>query len=200
MVFLKNGPAFGETLSVFGEKVWLRPPNSFDYAAWAELRARSRDHLVPWEPKWSRDELSRPSFRRRLRHYQRELREDLGYAFFIYRRADDALVGGVTLSNVRRGVAQTASLGYWMGEPYVRRGYMSDAVAAATQFAFAEINLHRVEAACLQNNFASQKVLERNGFVREGLARKYLKINGAWQDHLLFALLVDEHESGEGST
>lgn len=198
MVFLKSGPTFGESFSVFGREIWLRPPNSFDYAAWAELRARSRDHLTPWEPKWARDELSRSSFRRRLRHYQRELRDDLGYAFFIFRRGDDELVGGITLSNVRRGVAQVASLGYWMGAPYLRRGYMSDAVATAGAFAFQDLMLHRVEAACLPSNVASQRVLERNGFIKEGLARKYLKIDGVWQDHLLYALLSDDPKQGEG--
>ena len=126
------------------------------------------------------------------------MRDDLGYAFFIFRRSDDVLLGGITLSNVRRGVAQVGSLGYWMGEPFVRRGYMSDAVAAIGQFAFHDLTLHRVEAACLPCNEASQKVLLRNGFVQEGLARKYLKINGVWQDHLLFALLADDGDAGEG--
>ena len=197
MAFLKNTPSFSEALSIFGREVWLRPPNSFDYGAWAELRARSREHLTPWEPKWTTDELTRYSYRRRLRHYQRELREDLGYAFFIFRRVDDELVGGITLSNVRRGVAQVASLGYWIGAPYVCRGYMTDAVAAVTSFAFQDLLLHRVEAACLPDNVASQKVLDRNGFVHEGLARRYLKINGEWQDHLLYACLADDQQPQE---
>lgn len=195
MVFLRSNPSFGDTFTISGRKTWLRPPVGYDYSAWAELRARSRDHLIPWEPQWSRDELSRSSFRRRLRHYQRELREDLGYAFFIFRRADDVLLGGITLSNVRRGVAQVGSLGYWIGEPYICQGYMTDAVAAITTFAMQDLMLHRVEAACLPANVPSQKVLERNGFLNEGLARKYLKINGQWQDHLLYALLAEDHRA-----
>ena len=86
-----------------------------DYAAWAELRAASREHLAAWEPLWPRDELTRGAFRRRLRHYAREQREDLGYAFFVLDDRTDLLFGGLTLSNVRRGVTQAASLGYWLG-------------------------------------------------------------------------------------
>jgi len=164
-----------------------------DYVAWAEVRQRSRDHLVPWEPAWARDELTRPAFRRRVRHYQRELREDLGYAFFIFDDRDDALIGGLTLSNVRRGVTQAAALGYWLGAPYVRRGYMTESVSAVATFAFDKLRLHRLEAACLPHNAASIGVLERSGFLREGRARRYLKINGVWQDHLLFARLSDDY-------
>ncbi len=197
MVFSRSGPALTENLSLLGRKIWLRPPSSFDYGQWAELRARSREHLTPWEPLWARDELSRSAFRRRLRHYQRDLREDHGYAFFIFTRDDDALAGGITLSNVRRGVAQTASLGYWIGAPYNGLGFMTDAVETVCAFAFEELMLHRVEAACLPTNKGSQKVLERNGFRHEGMARDYLKINGVWQDHLLFALLAEDLNSAE---
>ena len=163
-----------------------------DYAAWAELRAHSRAHLTPWEPVWPRDELTRSAFRRRVRHYQREAREDLGYAFLIFRETDDRLLGGLTLSNVRRGVTQAAVLGYWLGLPFVRRGYMTEAVAAIVRFAFDELRLHRLEAATMPVNHASIRVLERNGFRREGLARRLLKINGVWQDHVLYALLAEE--------
>jgi ribosomal-protein-alanine N-acetyltransferase len=168
-----------------------------DYAEWAELRALSREHLVPWEPQWTRDELSRSAYRRRLRHYQREMREDQGYAFFIFRALDGVLIGGLTLSHVRRGVSQAASLGYWIGAPHVRRGYMSEGVAVVLCYAFDDLRLHRLEAACLPDNKASMRVLERNGFEREGLARRYLKINGMWQDHVLFAKLSDAQPAGE---
>jgi hypothetical protein len=113
---------------VRGREVYLRQPAMGDYVAWAELRALSRQHLTVWEPLWTRDELARSAFRRRLRQYQREMREDQGYAFLIFREADAALLGGLTISNVRRGVAQSASVGYWLGLPHVRRGYMTDAV------------------------------------------------------------------------
>ena len=192
MAFLKTGFGSEYNLSVRGQGVWLRAPAMADYAQWAELRALSRDHLRPWEPQWARDELTRSAFRRRLRHYAREARDDHGYAFLIFRSADHLLVGGLTVSNVRRGVSQSASLGYWLGLPFVGRGHMTSAVRAATRFCFEDLGLHRVEAACLPVNTPSIRVLQRSGFTQEGLARRYLKINCVWQDHLLFACLIDD--------
>ncbi len=170
-------------------RVVLRTPQMADYPAWAELRAASREFLTPWEPLWSNDELSRASFRRRVRHYLRDLREDVGYALFIFSATGGALVGGLTLCNVRRGVTQSCTLGYWVGAKYARQGYMTAAVHAVVPFVFDSLELHRLEAACLPTNTASIKLLEKTGFRREGLARRYLRINGVWQDHLLYALL-----------
>jgi ribosomal-protein-alanine N-acetyltransferase len=175
--------------------VFLRHPLMQDYGPWAELRAASRAHLTPWEPLWTRDELTRSNFRRRLRQYHREVRDDLGYAYLIFRETDARLIGGLNLSNVRRGVAQAASLGYWMGAPFAGQGLMTDAVRTIVPFAFDVLRLHRLEAACLPSNAASQRVLEKAGFTREGRARRYLKINGQWQDHDLFAILQDDPRS-----
>lgn len=183
---------------VRGGGLMLRAPAMSDYPSWAELRSESRQHLEPWEPAWSADELTRWAFRRRLRHYQREQRDDQGYAFFIVRESNDCLLGGITLSNVRRGVTQAASLGYWLGEPFVGHGHMTAAVRLATNFAFDELRLHRIEAACMLSNTASMSVLGRAGFTREGLARRYLRICGVWQDHAQFALLCDDHRSSAG--
>ena len=171
------------------ERVMLRTPQMSDYPAWAELRASSREFLVPWEPRWAMDELTRASFRRRVRHYQRDLSEDIGYALFIYSVATGGLVGGVTLCNVRRGVTQSCTLGYWIGAQYAQQGYMTAAVRAVVPYVFDSLDLHRLEAACLPTNTASMRLLEKTGFKREGLARRYLRINGGWQDHLLYALL-----------
>ena len=171
------------------DRVVLRTPQMSDYPAWVELRAASREFLTPWEPLWSNDELSRASFRRRVRHYLRDLREDVGYALFIFSATSEALVGGLTLCNVRRGVTQSCTLGYWVGANFARQGYMTAAVRAVVPFVFDSLELHRLEAACLPTNAASIKLLEKTGFKREGLARRYLRINGVWQDHLLYALL-----------
>ena len=191
MAFLRSSHGFDHAAAIRGDGVWMRPPMASDYVGWAELRHLSRAHLTPWEPQWTADELSRASFKLRLRHYAREAREDQGYAYFIYRFGDDALLGGLTLSGVKRGVSQSASLGYWMGLPYLRRGYMRAAVAAITSYGHDSLRLHRIEAACLPWNAASIRVLESSGFVREGLAREFLKIDGQWQDHLLYARLAD---------
>ena len=183
---------FSEPLpSVIGEGIILRTPQMTDYADWAALREASREFLTPWEPTWPPDELSRAAFRRRIRRYAEDLRTDQGYAFLIIRSSDQALVGGLTLANIRRGVAQAASLGYWTGLPFVRRGYMTAAVRAVMPFTFNALHLHRLEAACIPSNIASIRLLENTGFVREGYAREYLCINGTWQDHLLYARLKD---------
>lgn len=177
--------------SVAGEGVLLRMPQATDYADWTALREASRDFLLPWEPTWPADDLSRSAFRRRIRRYAEDLRTDQGYAFLIIRSSDSALVGGLTLANIRRGVAQAGSLGYWMGQPFARQGYMTAAVRAIIPFAFATLRLHRIEAACIPTNAGSIRLLEKTGFVREGYAREFLCINGIWQDHLLYGRLKD---------
>jgi ribosomal-protein-alanine N-acetyltransferase len=177
--------------SVAGEGVLLRIPQAPDYADWTALREESRDFLTPWEPTWPADDLSRSAFRRRIRRYSEDLRTDQGYAFLIIRSSDNTLVGGLTLANIRRGVAQAGSIGYWMGRPFVRQGYMTAAVRAIIPFAFASLRLHRLEAACIPSNAGSIRLLEKTGFVREGYAREYLCINGIWQDHLLYGRLKD---------
>jgi ribosomal-protein-alanine N-acetyltransferase len=176
---------------VAGNGVLLRIPQAPDYADWTALREGSRDFLTPWEPTWPADDLSRSAFRRRIRRYSEDLRTDQGYAFLIIRTSDNTLVGGLTLANIRRGVAQAGSIGYWMGRPFVRQGYMTAAVRAIIPFAFASLRLHRLEAACIPTNAGSIGLLEKTGFVREGYAREYLCINGIWQDHLLYGRLKD---------
>lgn len=195
MAFLRSIPGIDVESEIHGSTVTLRHPAMADYAAWAQLRALSREHLAPWEPQWSRDELSRSAFRRRLRQYQREVREDQGYAFLIFKGAGSVLLGGLTISNVRRGVAQTASVGYWIGQPHAGKGHMSEALRAVLPFAFGTLALNRLEAACLPHNAASARVLIKGGFQREGTARRYLKINGTWQDHDLYGLLHDDARS-----
>lgn len=175
-----------------GASVYLRAPSLSDYPQWADLREDSRAFLAPWEPTWPADDLTRAAFKRRIKRYQREVREDLGYPFFIFRSGTDDLVGGVTLSNVRRGVTQACSLGYWMGERYAGAGRMSEAVSVLLPYAFDQLRLHRIEAASMPNNARSIRLLEKVGFQREGFARRYLLIDGRWQDHVLFALLAED--------
>lgn len=179
-------------LSLEGDGVRLRPPRPNDFGAWSVLREQSRDFLQPWEPSWPADDLTRPAFRRRLAAYARDLESGSGYALLVFRSADEVLVGGVSLSNVRRGVAQTCSLGYWAGEPFAGRGYTTAAVSRVVAFAYGDLGLHRVEAACIPENLASRRVLQKTGFENEGRARAYLKINGVWADHLLFGRVRDE--------
>lgn len=192
MAFLRSVPPPSPPGALRGQAVLIRPPNANDFSQWALLRSESRRFLAPWEPVWPADELSRLAFRRRIRRYQREARDGSGYPFFVFSVDGTLLLGGLTLSHVQRGVTQSCSLGYWMGERYAGRGHMTDAVRVALSFAFDALRLHRVEAACLPHNAASVRLLEKVGFSREGYARRYLCIDGRWQDHLLFAIVSDD--------
>jgi len=182
--------SFSEPIpAVAGDGVYLRAPQSGDHAEWAALREVSRAFLTPWEPTWPSDDLTRSAFRRRLKRYAEDQRSDLAYAFLIFRADSNALVGGLTLANIRRGVAQAGSIGYWTGAPFARHGYMTAAVRALIPFCFDTLRLHRLEAACIPTNAPSIRLLEKTGFTREGYAREYLCINGIWQDHLLYGRL-----------
>ncbi len=176
-----------------GDNVYLRMPMMRDFDEWAALREKSRFFLEPWEPRWAPDELSRSAFRYRLKRYRNEFEQGVGMAFFLFETASDTMVGGLTLSNIRRGVAQTGSIGYWMGEPYAGRGMMLDALRLVIPYAFEGLRLHRLEAACIPDNNRSVGLLEKAGFQREGLLKSYLRINGTWRDHYLYALVAEEH-------
>lgn len=172
--------------------LYLRAPQASDHAAWAVLRIESREFLTPWEPTWNEDDLTRTSFRLRAKRAAREISTDEAYSLFIFETGTETLIGGLTLGLIRRGVAQACTLGYWMGRRHAGRGHMTEAVRGAVRFAFSDLALHRVEAACLPNNEPSRRLLERVGFQHEGLARAYLKINGNWADHLLYAALSSD--------
>jgi len=178
-----------------GGKVYLRSPVERDWRAYVEVRAASRKFLEPWEPTWPPDALGREAYFRRLNRYAADWRDGVGHSFFIFGNDDDALLGGISMSNVRHGVAQCGTLGYWIGEPHARQGYMNEALWLIIEFCFGQLGLHRIEAACLRHNEASQKLLQRADFTQDGYARKYLKIRGEWQDHLLYSLLAEDHKS-----
>lgn len=200
VLFRLAGGVYYREKPIRGEGVYLRGSEMRDFEEWAALRERSRAFLTPWEPVWPAGDLTRASFRSRVRRHTEEWARDEAYAFFVFRESDDALLGGLTLGNVRRGVAQTATLGYWMGEPYAGKGYMTRAARAALDWAFGRQGLHRVEAACLPTNVASMRLLKRVGFTQEGYARAYLNINGEWRDHLLFAMLDSDPRPGPRSS
>lgn len=179
---------------LIGQRLYLRLPQPQDYAEWAALRRESHDFLQPWEPTWPKDDLTRNGYRRRLKRYSRDIKDRSAYTFFVFQQNSNRIVGGIGLGNIRQGITKSGSLGYWMGAPYARQGYMTEAVRAIYEFAFVQLGLHRVEAACLPTNEASKKLLLSLGFSWEGQARQYLKINGVWRDHLLFALLAGDVE------
>ena len=191
MSLFKAGSSSQSTYLLNAERVYLRTPQFSDYAQWADLRLRSHHFLQPWEPTWPVDDLTKVAFRKRIRRYNLLLRDRTHYPFFLFSRRSDQLLGGINLSNVRRGVAQTATVGYWMGEPFAGNGYMREAVQRLCHFSFEQLNLHRLEAACLPTNETSKALLTKCGFSQVGYAPSYLLINGEWQDHILFGKIRD---------
>lgn len=170
------------------ERMVLRLPAHSDYAAWTSLRETSRDFLTPWEPVWAPDHLSRKSFTNRVYWAARASKAGTALPLFLVRR-DGVLVGAITLDNIRRGPAQSGTIGYWIGQPFARQGYMREAIGALVHHAFTTMDLSRIDAACLPENAASRGVLERSGFKYEGVAQSYLQINGRWRNHVLFSNL-----------
>ncbi|MEM9437342.1 MAG: GNAT family protein [Pseudomonadota bacterium] len=171
------------------ERLTLRPPMHSDYRAWASIRETSRDFLTPWEPAWAPDHLTRKSFTNRVYWAQRSINAGTAVPVFLIRRSDDALLGAITLDHIRRGPAQAGTTGYWIGEPHAREGYMREAIEGLVHFAFTELDLSRIEAACLPENKASRGLLEKSGYKYEGVAQSYLQIAGRWRTHVLYANL-----------
>lgn len=192
MALFRLPTAAPPSLEPRGHGLVLRAPQMSDYERWSKLREQSRAFLTPWEPIWPADDLTRAGFRRRLRRYTEDILDDRAYPFLIFREQDGVLVGAITLANVRRGIVQSGTIGYWVGEGFAGQGYMTQALRVLLPTLFGELRLHRVEAACILTNIPSMRVLEKCGFAREGIARRYLCINGVWQDHYLYGLLSED--------
>ncbi|MCV2876667.1 GNAT family N-acetyltransferase [Rhodobacteraceae bacterium XHP0102] len=176
-------------LAIETERMTLRLPLHEDYRHWAGLREASAEFLKPWEPSWSADHLTRKSFSARVYWAQRASSEESALPLFLIRRTDNRLLGAVTLDNIRRGPAQAGTIGYWVGAPYARQGYMREAVVALIHYAFTRLDLSRIESACLPENTPSRGLLEKCGYKYEGVAQSYLQINGRWRNHVLYANL-----------
>ena len=171
------------------ERMTLRLPAHQDFRAWAELRESSTEHLTPWEPVRAADHLTRKAFTNRVYWAARAEVQGTALALLLIRRADRAILGGITLDNIRRGPVQAGTLGYWIGAPFARQGFMREAIQALVHHGFQAMDLSRIEAACLPENVASRGVLEKCGFKYEGVAQSYLQINGRWRNHVLYANL-----------
>ena len=174
-----------------GPRVGLRIGDPTDWHAWRTLRELSRAFLTPWEPAWPINALSYGYYCGLLRRHVREWREGEGYNFHVLRRGEGALegalIGGISLTHIERGISQSGTLGYWMGEPFAGQGFMREAASLVCAFAFETLQLHRLQASCMPANEPSIGLLHRLGFEQEGYAKAYLKIDGLWEDHLLWA-------------
>jgi ribosomal-protein-alanine N-acetyltransferase len=194
MRLLKFATRHREPSRLVTKRTVLQRPQSRDYRSWADLRRNSADFLKPFEPAWSPDELSRSAFRARLRRQEADIANGRGLPWFLFDRHNpDILLGGLTISNIRRGVCETGTLGYWMGSEFAKKGLMKEALLAVCIDVFDVHGLHRIEAATVSENKQSQGLLKRCGFQKEGTARLYLRINGEWRDHVLFARLAGDN-------
>lgn len=187
-------PSLRDIPDIETERLLLTSPAMHHFDEWAKLRATNQSFLKPFEPTWPTNDLTKSAFRRRIKRYQRNERDNNGTAYLIFNRQTDTLVGGITVSRILRGVAQSCAIGYWIGEAHVKQGFMTEAVGGVLPEIFVRQRFHRLEAACLPHNLSSIRVLEKSGFQREGYAREYLKIAGKWQDHLLFAMLESDYK------
>lgn len=180
---------FRRKVRIETERMSLRLPSHGDWTPWAALRAESSAFLTQWEPVWSDDHLSRKAFTNRVYWAARAQAQGTALPVLLVRRDDQQLLGAITLDNIRRGPAQAATVGYWIGQPFARQGFMREAIQAVVHYAFTQLDLSRVEAACLPENTASRGVLEKTGFKYEGVAQSYLQISGRWRNHVLYANL-----------
>ena len=180
------------------EATAIRPLEHGDAAELLEVRVASRGHLAAWEPAREESYFTQAAQRDLLEEATRAWDEDRGFAFAVLDAASGRIAGGVALSNVVRGAWQNATLGYWIDDTAGGRGHATRAVGLALRFAFEQANLHRVQPAVIPRNTASLRVVERNGFRREGRAARYLRINGVWEDHDIFALTAEEWRDRNG--
>jgi ribosomal-protein-alanine N-acetyltransferase len=177
---------------IAGERVSLRAFGPGDVAELTELRARNRAFLEPWEPRRSQGFFTPGGQRAEIERDRQEWAADRTYAFAIVERADGAMRGRIALANVVRGAWENATLGYFVDEEVGGQGYATEAVGLALEFAFGPCRLHRVQAAVMPKNARSRRVLEKNGFRHEGFSPRYLRLDGDWRDHDLFAITVEE--------
>ena len=197
MSFLNAYSLKKNQFEITGQKVILRPPQYSDWKAWADERKKNKLYLQPWEPLWSINELERSSFVKRVRMFERLSHNDQAYSFLIFTSDNEDFIGEVNISNVQRGIIQSCTIGYWIAKDCEGKGMMSESLELVKEFIFNELKLHRIEAACLPHNIPSLKVLLKNGFIKEGTARKLLKINDKWQDHTVLSFILDDFKKSK---
>jgi len=181
-----------QEISVGDGSLYLRAPTSSDLEQWLKIRSASQAFLKPWEPRWPDDDLSHIGFRRRLKSYSQQKQNGTSRTYFLFTRTDNKLIGGISLTRITYGITRSGTLGYWMGVQHAGQGHMRKAVTALLDFAFTNLRLNRVEAACLPKNMTSINLLKKSGFREEGYAREYLEIDGKREDHILFAILSSD--------
>jgi len=189
-----TGAVVSSPLRLFGRRLMLRPLVAGDFEAWSEVRVRNEQWLTKWEPlrhpKAPDPAVNRDAFASRCAARDRERQSGVGYAFGIF--VDNAFAGEINLNNVLRGAMQSVTIGYWIDEARAGKSYMSEAVLVATRFALEDLQLHRVEICIIPRNHNSRRVMEKLGYREEGIAERFLEINGTWEDHVRYGFTVEE--------
>ncbi len=173
-----------------GTRVFLRAPQAGDRDEFVALRRASRGFLARWEPR--PEPRSGNADANAFDRLMRSRRDPQHVRFLICARAAGTIIGAVALNDIVRGPFQSCFLGYWIGRPFARRGFMTEAVALILRHAFVRLGLHRVEANIIPRNAPSLALIRRSGFRHEGLGRRYLCIAGRWQDHEHWAMTVED--------
>jgi ribosomal-protein-alanine N-acetyltransferase len=187
-------------LQLLGQRVMLRPLTENDFDEWHEVRTRCAEWLLRWEPRPKGAPIpteDRPSFAARCGIRERERHLGSGYGFGIF--VGERFAGEVTLSSIQRGPFQCASIGYWIDESLAGRGLVPEAVVVTLQFAFEAISLHRVEISIIPRNTSSRRVVEKLGIRQEGIAQRFLEIDGVWEDHVRYAITSEEWAAREAT-
>lgn len=181
-------------LELTGRRVLLRPLAASDFDQWSEVRQRCRDWLIKWEPRplsgHADPAVDRRAFAARCAARERERQMGSGYGFGIFVARQFA--GEINLSSIQRGPFQNSYVGYWIDEAVAGHGYVPEAVVVMLRFAFEDLGLHRVQIAIIPRNGPSRRVVEKLELREEGTAERYLEINGAWEDHVRYAITAEE--------
>lgn len=190
---IRSDPEPG-TKPLLGRRVVLRPLVVEDYPQWYHVRTLNEEWLTQWEPQRIPGQpdvvQSRQAFGSRCAARQRERQLGTGYGFGVF--VDSALVGEMNVSSIQRGPFQNAYVGYWIDQRVAGQGYTPEALVVAMRFAFEELRLHRLQIAIIPRNRPSRRVVEKLGIRLEGMAERYLEINGNWEDHFRYAITVEE--------
>jgi ribosomal-protein-alanine N-acetyltransferase len=184
-------------MRLYGRRVMLRPLAANDFRAWSEVRRRNADWLTVWEPSRPPHQPDpahdRGAFTARCQQRDRDRTAGTAYQFGLF--VDQQVAGEVNINNVIRGAMQSATIGYWIDQRHAGNAYTAEAVVVVMQFAFEQLMLHRIEICIVPRNLRSRRIVEKLQIREEGLAERYLEINGVWEDHLRFGITVEEwHE------
>lgn len=174
-------------------RIHLRPFRRSDFRSFVALERENEEFLAPWVPTPPPDRFERKRFLRQLKHARRAARQGTFFRFGIFRSADEAILGNASVSGIHYGALWNCYVGYWIGERYNGQGFMTEALCLLFDFLFTDLRLHRAQLAIMPRNAASRRVVEKLGLREEGIARRYLKIAGAWEDHIRYAILAEEY-------